>query len=255
MHPLHTLDVINSSLASTLRRWRGTTGSTKTVQPAKLPEIYDREGCPRCRLVREAITELNLNVLVYPCPEGGTRYTARLEKLSGALALPFLYDPNNRQKLAGAQAIIDYLFSQYRGKPAPSALRENFINLAASSLSGKLRGNRGQQVKASRPASKNLTLYSFESSPFSRPVRERLCEYELAYQLVNLSKQQLADLGPSVRRLHFGEYKPLPGTKREAFLSQHGRVQVPFLVDPNTDTEMFESLNILKYLDDRYAAT
>ena len=80
MHPLHTLDVINSSLASTLRRWRGTTGSKKTVQPAKLPEIYDREGCPRCRLVREAITELNLNVLVYPCPEGGTRYTARLEE-------------------------------------------------------------------------------------------------------------------------------------------------------------------------------
>ena len=254
MHPLHTLDVINSSLASTLRRWRGTTGSKKTVQPAKLPEIYDREGCPRCRLVREAITELNLNVLVYPCPEGGTRYTARLEELSDDQALPFLYDPNTGQKIAGAQKIIDYLFGQYRGKSAPPALTENFINVAASSLSGKLRGNRGLQAKVSRPAPKKLTLYSFESSPFSRPVREKLCEYELAYQLVNLSKQQLADIGPAGRRLHFGDYKPLAGTKREAFLNQYGRVQVPFLVDPNTGTEMFESFKILKYLDARYAA-
>jgi glutaredoxin len=251
----HTINIINSTMASTLRRWRGTTGSNKTVQPGKLPEIYDREGCYRCRLVREAITELNLDVMVYPCPQHGRRFTKRLKQLSGAEQIPFVYDPNTGKKFTGVNMTIDYLFSQYRGIPAPSALQENYLNVITSSLTSSLRGDKGALAKPSKSAKKPLILYSFESSPFCRPVREKLCEYELPYHLINLSKQQLADMGPAVLRLHFGDYKPLPGTKREHFLQKHGELQVPFLMDPNTGAELFESIRIMQYLDNRYGLT
>ena len=41
---------------------------------------------------------------------------------------------------------------------------------------------------------------------------------------------------------------------RDAFVARSGRMMVPFLVDPNTDTAMFESAEMLRYLDDTYAA-
>ncbi len=249
----HTRNIINSTLASSTRFWRGTSGSRSTRQPEKLPELFDREGCARCRLVREALTELNLDAMIYPCPVGGTRHQERLQELSGSTDVPFLVDPNTQTRLSGAQEIIGYLFQQYCGKAAPAPLQESLLNLMSSRLTTLLRGNRGVQAKPSRAVAKPLTLYSFESSPYSRPVRERLCELEIPYQLINLSKQQLADMGPAGQRMHLGAYKPLPGTKREAFLEQHGEVQVPYLIDPNNKTDLFESVRILRYLDDYYA--
>ena len=40
---------------------------------------------------------------------------------------------------------------------------------------------------------------------------------------------------------------------REAFVARSGKMQVPYLVDPNTNVEMFESADILAYLDETYA--
>ena len=40
---------------------------------------------------------------------------------------------------------------------------------------------------------------------------------------------------------------------REAFVKRSGRMMVPYLVDPNTGTEMFESADIVAYLDRTYA--
>lgn len=40
-------------------------------QPRKPIEIYEFEGCPFCRKVREAVNILDLDVLFYPCPQGG----------------------------------------------------------------------------------------------------------------------------------------------------------------------------------------
>ena len=111
----------------------------------------------------------------------------------------------------------------------------------------------GTTKKASREPQQLLELYSFESSPFSRPVRERLCELELPYLLVNLGKQQKSDMGPANLRFTLKPYQPIANSKRDAFFTQHGNVQVPYLVDPNTQTELFESLDILRYLDKTYS--
>lgn len=248
------LDLLTSTLASTLRGWRGTKGSAKAQQPARPPELFDAEGDPECRLVREALSELDLDAMIYPCPQGGTRHRARLQQLSGGEEVPFLYDPNTGRKLQGAGAIVDYLFNQYGNRSAPLALASNRLNLLTSKLATRLRKQAGTIAKPSRPAAQPMTLYSFESSPFSRLVRERLSELEIPYLLINLSKQQLADMGPANFRLHRGPYRPLPNSKREAMLKRYGRVQVPFLIDPNQELEMFESADILRYLDTHYGA-
>jgi glutathione S-transferase len=63
-------------------------------------------------------------------------------------------------------------------------------------------------------------------------VRERLCALELPYVLHNVAKHS-------------------PG--RAAFIKRSGKMMVPYLVDPNTKTEMFESAAIVAYLDRTYA--
>ncbi|MBL4688953.1 MAG: glutathione S-transferase N-terminal domain-containing protein, partial [Nannocystaceae bacterium] len=40
---------------------------------------------------------------------------------------------------------------------------------------------------------------------------------------------------------------------RGEFVERSGRMMVPWLVDPNTGTEMFESADIRQYLLDTYA--
>ena len=45
----------------------------------------------------------------------------------------------------------------------------------------------------------------------------------------------------------------MTGRTRTELLERAGKVQVPYLVDPNTSTEMFESDAILDYLTATYA--
>ena len=35
--------------------------------------------------------------------------------------------------------------------------------------------------------------------------------------------------------------------------AETGRLQVPYLIDPNTDTRLYESADILRYLNETYA--
>lgn len=247
------LDVTSSVLASTLRRWRGTSASKKVVVPEQRPVFFDREGDAECRLVREALTELNLDVDVYPIPEGGDRYLAKLKQLSGNDTIPFLYDPNTGGKHGGADAIITYLFRRYAQSEAPSAVKASIVNVLTSKLATEVRRGAGVKAFPSRHPEQMLTLYSFESSPYSRLVREKLSELQVAYTLINLGKQQRADMGPANARLTLKPYKPLPNTKRDEFFRAHGNVQVPYVVDPNSGKAMFESADIVNYLMTEYA--
>jgi len=78
----HSINVLTSILASSVRSWRGTSTKRKTLQPEQLVTLYDREGCPDCRFVREALTELNLDAQIIPCPEGNKGTAAALKKAS-----------------------------------------------------------------------------------------------------------------------------------------------------------------------------
>lgn len=245
------IDLFSSTAASSFRSWNGTAASRTIEQPEQTLILFDREGCPECRFVREALTELNLNIMIAPCPKGG-RNIRKLKKESGSDKLPRLVDPNTDKHFSGRKTIIDYLFSTYRGAPAPKRYEDNFLNNLTSSIASAVRLNAGSTSRKAKPAELPLTLYSFESSPFSRPVRELLCELELPYLLINLGKQQRSDMGPAKLRFTLKPYRPLPNSKRDAFFKQHGNVQVPYLVDPNTGIEMFESADILDYLRKQY---
>ncbi len=247
------LGLLTSTLASQTRLWAGTKAAKTVINDTEPLILYDNEADPLCRLVREAITELNLDVLIIPCPKGGDRHKKQLREAYGTDDLPFLIDKNTHTILNTAKQIIEYLYQQYADTKPPLRIKSNLINYTSSSLASLIRFNAGRRKKPAREPEHPLILYSFESSPYSRPVRERLCELELPYLLINLGKQQFGELGPAKMRIGLGEYKPLPMTKREEFVKAHGTVQVPFLKDPNGDMEMFESSVILKYLNDTYA--
>ena len=242
------IDLMTSTLSSTIRLWAGTSSSKKVQQPALPLILYDREACPRCRLVREALTELNLDVEIRPCPVGGKRFLEDAPKGR----TPYLIDPNTDKNLSSTGRIINYLFYHYAGAKAPAKFSPGLLNLTRSSIASSVRLNAGNKKAPSRPVEKPLTLYSFESSPYSRLVREQLSELEIPYLLINIGKQQWADMGPASFRFSPGPYEPLPNTKRSRFFHQHGNVQVPYLEDPNTDTAMFESKDIIKYLKKNY---
>ena len=58
--------VLSSSLLSTLDLWRGTMLVHAARQPKKRLRLYDLEGDPACRQVREALTALGLDADVFP---------------------------------------------------------------------------------------------------------------------------------------------------------------------------------------------
>ena len=249
---LDTLDVLNSTLASTLRFWRGTNARAPARRPARHLRLYEFEACPYCRLVREALTELDLDALIYPTPHGGKRFRPKVAALGGKQQFPFLVDPNTGESMYESADIIDYLYRTYGGRPAPSRLLRP-LDVSSSVMAAIPRLRAGSRARPSKVPKKPLELFSFESSPYSRRVRELLCELELPYLLRSTGKARWQDLGPPVIRATFFPDLPVAGRTRTELIERAGKVQVPYLVDPNTGAAMFESTAIRQYLLDTYA--
>ncbi len=216
-------------------------------RPERRLELYEMENCPFCRKVRDALTQLDLDADIYPCPPGSD-FRERVRALGGKIMVPFLVDPNTGTEMYESDDIIDYLYAQYgRGRP-PMRLKWTATSVFASAV----RPARGRRGKAARRPAQLLELYSFEGSPFSRLVREALCELQIPYTLRNVGKGAVVDfLIPGVRS------KVIPGRpqtteKRKAFVERSGRMQVPWLVDPNTGRTLFESADIVRYLHETY---
>ena len=253
---LHQASVLGSTLASTLSLWRGTSLVIAATQPKKPLKLFDIEGSPYCRAVREALTALGLDARIYPCPRGGRRYRPKAQRLGGKQRFPLLVDDNTRTVLYESADIVRYLFYTYGGQATPAAYRASALTPKVSGLGSLVRGLRGIQARPSSKPEKLLDLWSFESSPYARLVRERLTELELAYTVHNVGKEQLADMGPAVMRagrMGSASYKPKPGGRREKLLAQWGRMQLPYLEDVNTGAKMFESAKIIDYLEKTYA--
>src|SRR5262249_31421632 len=78
-----------------------------------------------------------------------------------------------------------------------------------------------------------LTLYNMEGSPYCRKVREVLNELDLEHTVRNV---------------------PKGSPKRAELRKRGGKVQVPYLIDPNTGREMYESDDIVAYLEREYGS-
>lgn len=225
------LDVGTSWFSSVLRLGAGLYAMHVGPRPAKPIEIYEFEGCPFCRKVREALTALDLQAMIYPCPKRGPTFRPRVKERGGKTQFPFMVDPNTGDEMYESADIIDHLYRHYGDRPAPFWLRSD-LSVPLGSAASALRPLRGSRYVPARQPEQPLELYSFEASPFCRIAREALCELELPYLLHNVGKRS-----PS----------------RRAFRERSGRMMVPWLVDPNTGTQMFESADIRRYLYDTYA--
>jgi glutathione S-transferase len=227
------LDLATSLLATVVRAGAGTAVVELGPRPAKPIELYDFEGCPFCRKVREALSMLDLDALIYPCPKNGPRFRPEAARRGGRMQFPFLIDPNHGVELYESDEIVRFLFDRYgAGGGVPYTLGTWLATDATSMLASAARLGGGVRYRQAREPKAPLELWSYEGSPFCRIAREALCELELPYLLHNVAKGS-----PS----------------RDAFVRRAGKMQVPYLVDPNTSAAMYESADIVRYLDTTYA--
>ncbi|XP_022992993.1 uncharacterized protein LOC111489153 [Cucurbita maxima] len=238
-----TLEVATSSL-STLARlpWGSRTLSDSSqsnrninLEPLLPLQLYEFEACPFCRRVREALTELDLLVEVYPCPKGSIRHRDIVKKCGGKEQFPFLIDPNTSTSMYESGDIVKYLFHQYgNGRNPSTGLLES--TLFTGWMPTILRAGRGMTLwgKASTdPPPKKLELFSYENNPYARIVREALCELELPYILHNVGEGSL---------------------RTKLLLDVSGSKEVPYFIDPNTDIETGNYKQILSHIFQTYSA-
>ena len=229
---------LTSYTATLIRLGRGVyprVTAERRRDPARLLELYDFEACPYCRKVREVLSELDLDYRVHPVAQGSGR-RAELVRRGGKMQAPYLVDPNTGTELYESDDIIRYLNATYgEGEqagwrlPVPAILDD--VN---STLASAVRFGRGSRCRRGglRETFEPLTLFNMEGSPYCRKVRETLSELDLEYVVRNL---------------------PKGSPKRAELTRRGGKMQVPYLIDPNTRREMYESDDIIAYLEGQYA--
>jgi glutathione S-transferase len=202
-------------------------------RPTDVIVLYERESCPHSRLVRETLSELDVDALIKPCPPGESVHNRELRDVSGKGEVPFMIDRSTRVSLGESGKIIRYLTEKYGSRSAPARLRGGPVSLLASRLASTIRGGQIRYGEPKRRPELPLELWNYEASPYCRLVRERLGQLGIAHVSHNLARHS---------------------PKRAAFKVRFGREQFPYLFDPNTQLGMFESETILRYLTDTYAS-
>jgi glutathione S-transferase len=226
------LDVTLSMLATVSRLATGMSVGMLGARPEKTLELYEFEACPYCRKVREALSILDLEAMIYPCPKNGPRFREEVRRRGGKTLFPYLVDPNTAAAMYESDDIVAYLFEHYGNGDVPLLLSLGPLTLASAGLASALRPAFGARYRPAEAPEQPLELYSFEASPFCRIARECLSSLEIPYRLHNVAKGS-------------------PG--RDSLRERAGKLMVPYLVDPNTGREMFESADIVRYLETTYA--
>ncbi|KAL8136533.1 hypothetical protein V2J09_002534 [Rumex salicifolius] len=230
----HTFEVATSSISSLARfPWGSKSLPDNSISRYVPLQLYEFEACPFCRRVREALTELDLSVEVYPCPKGSLRHREVVRRSGGKEQFPYLMDPNTGVSMYESDQIVKYLFSQYgKGRQPSTGLLES--TLFTGWMPTILRAGRGmtlwENAKRESPPQK-LKLFSYENNPYARIVREALCELEIPYILQNVGEGS---------------------NQMQALLQASGSTEVPYIIDPNTGAQMGDYKNILAYLFSTY---
>lgn len=203
------INLVLSAAASLLRPW-AYFAPDKAITPEKPIRLYEFESCPSCRIAREAVSGIGLEVEICPCPNGGQRYRPWVKERGGKSQFPYLVDENTGTEMYESADIVRYLARTY-GNGTPWWLWLGPIGDLLSAFSSLLRPVWGDHKRRSSPPEKLLVFEGSEGSPFARTVRELLCEMEIAYR-----------------------WQPKAGK--------------PKLNDPNTDHELLGDFAIRRYL-------
>jgi anaphase-promoting complex subunit 7 len=248
------LDTLTSGLVSISRLPYGTSVATELADgqasclagrpDASALRLYEFEGCPFCRRVREAATYLDLCYTVVPCGRG-SRHRPHVQEAARAAgrdrpSFPYLEDDTAGVKLFESEDIVAHLLTTYGGGlpvPPPSSYfyPSTLVTGWAPLL---LRPGRGgsvlDSVRGSAAPAQPLVLFSYDGNQFCRLVREVLTELDLPHQIQSVGKGS---------------------PRRTALVQLAGKSIAPYLIDPNTARAMAESADIVEYLyrtyDDR----
>lgn len=216
--------------------FRDSSSTTDFARPEVPLKLYEYEASPYCRKVREAASMLDLRVTMLPCPGARKGFAAELGEVGGKMTVPYLVDENNGVSMYESDDIIDYMFDTYGpgADAVPWTLRGGFA-FTTSAFAALARGMAGSQLDAkARPDNTKmapLELWAYEGSPFVKPVRERLNELALPHTVVAC---------------------PRGSANRDKMVEMTGRFQVPYLRDPNTGADLYESDEIVRYLGEVY---
>ncbi len=231
-----SLDDIHSHLACAPRLPKAGWFTDGTLQkvPEKTLHLYEFESCPYCRKVREAFSELDIDYISHPCGKGSNNRRDVIEH-GGTAMFPYLVEPNADVAMYESEDIIDYIRQTY-GSGSRGALRKAVapLNTFASAVASGIRpiGGRAMPQHQDRVQPEHpLELWQFEMSPYCRKVREAMVALNLVYRVRNVAKR---------------------GRQRAKLVELGGKMQVPYLVDANTGTAMYESDEIVDYLRNTY---
>ncbi|MCB9642586.1 MAG: glutathione S-transferase N-terminal domain-containing protein [Myxococcales bacterium] len=227
-------DHLSSASVSLTRLGRGSIVWHHPAHPPARPLLlFESETCPFCRKVREVLSEMDLEYVSYPTARG-SQHREKLKELGGKKLFPFLMDPNTGRRIYEAEEIITYLCEQYgRGRSLTSHLQAPFQTMNAL-FSSYLR-QKGASVRRGlerRPLpNEYLVLYQYEGSASCRQVREVLHELDLPCWIKNVARGSM---------------------RRAELLRVSGKIEVPYLLDTNTDTALFGAESITRYLLENY---
>ncbi len=210
------------------------TDGTLTQVPALPLHLWEFESCPYCRKAREAFSELDIDYVSHPSGAGSNNRDEVIQR-GGKAQFPYLFDPNTGERLYESEAIVDYIRSTYGAGQRPLWRRalgpvNTFGSALASAISpqgGRARDGAKDRTQPAAP----LELWQFEMSPYCRKVRQTLTAQNLVFRVHNVAKR---------------------GRQRDALVALGGKMQVPYLVDPNTGVSMYESDEIVAYLRATY---
>ena len=240
------LEVATSGLASVSRLPFGVTVQPECAarpaerSPAKPIIVYEFEACPFCRRVRETATQLDLALVVKPCPKDAATHRDEAFALGNtSRTFPFLVDENTGVVMNESEDICRYLWREYGEESAfPEAIVTT--TMITGWMPTLLRAGRGMtryanadvnaatRTKVTQP---KVTLYNYEGNQFARLAREALCELEVPYVLANAGKGS---------------------ARRDDLRAIDADASVPYLVDENTGVSLGESEKIVKYLFETY---
>jgi glutathione S-transferase len=195
--------------------------------------LYQLENCPYSRKVREALSMLDLDADIRPCPKGGQRFRAELQRAHGVDRVPFLVDPNTGTTIADSDDIVAHLFDTYGAGSVPWALRLGPLTNFTSKLVTALGGGIGPEALPSIAPAIPLELWSYETHRESHAVRYALDSYELPYTLYNVA----------------------PGSsKRRKLQSISAGERLPYLLDPNRGVHLCSADQIFRHLERAYGS-
>jgi len=178
------LDAASGHLASWVRAGMGGRVVARGPRPSTTLELYEFESCPFCRKVREALSALDLEAVIYPCPKGGTRFRPEVQARGGREQFPYLVDRGRGAALYESDAIVAHLFAHYGTSAPPLGYRGGLLNGLGVTLASAARLWAGSRARPAKRPERPLALFACEPAPHCRRVREILCGLELPYRSI-----------------------------------------------------------------------